>query len=127
MGLTPGMRMSDVQVENSFIGSCTNSRIEDLRAAAEVAKSRKVAGNVRQALVVPGSGLVKRPAGEEGPGRIFIETGVEWGEPGCPACLAVNPDTGPPTARAPPPYNRTFVGRPGNGARPHSVSPPQAA
>src|SRR3546814_8170520 len=76
------MRMSDVQVENIFIGSCTNSRIEDLRAAAEVAKGRKVAGNVRQALVVPGSGLVKRQAEEEGLDRIFIEAGVEWREPG---------------------------------------------
>src|SRR3546814_18809293 len=82
MGLTPGMRMSDVQVENIFIGSCTNSRIEELRAAAGVAKGRKVAGNVRQALVVPGSGLVKRQAEAEGLDRSFIEAGFEWREQG---------------------------------------------
>src|SRR3546814_5974961 len=91
--------MSDVQVENIFIGSCTNSRIEDLRAAAEVAKGRKVAGNVRQALVVPGSGLVKRQAEEEGLDRIFIEAGFEWREPGCSMCLAMNPDKVPPQER----------------------------
>jgi 3-isopropylmalate/(R)-2-methylmalate dehydratase large subunit len=92
--------MQDVGVENIFIGSCTNSRIEDLRAAAAVAKGRKVAGNIRQALVVPGSGLVKRQAEAEGLDRIFIEAGFEWREPGCSMCLAMNPDKVPPGERA---------------------------
>ncbi|API57954.1 3-isopropylmalate dehydratase large subunit [Tardibacter chloracetimidivorans] len=127
MGLTPGMRMSDVQVENIFIGSCTNSRIEDLRAAAEVAKGRKVAGNVRQALVVPGSGLVKRQAEEEGLDRIFIEAGFEWREPGCSMCLAMNPDKVPPQERCASTSNRNFVGRQGPGSRTHLLSPAMAA
>jgi 3-isopropylmalate/(R)-2-methylmalate dehydratase small subunit len=91
MGLTPGTRMEDIPVENIFLGSCTNSRIEDLRAAAAVVKGCKVAANVRQALIVPGSGLVKRQAEEEGLDRIFLEAGFEWREPGCSMCLARNP------------------------------------
>src|SRR3546814_2629319 len=127
MGLTPGMRMSDVQVENIFIGSCTKSRIEDLRVAAEVAKGRKVAGNVRQALVVPGSGLVKRQAEEEGLDRIFIEAGFEWREPGCSMCLAMNPDQVPPPERCDSTSNRNSVGRLWPGSRPHQLSAAQAA
>ena len=127
MGLTPGTQMSDVAVENVFIGSCTNSRIEDLRAAAEVAKGRKVAGNVRQALVVPGSGLVKRQAEEEGLDRIFIEAGFEWREPGCSMCLAMNPDKVPPQERCASTSNRNFVGRQGPGSRTHLLSPAMAA
>jgi 3-isopropylmalate/(R)-2-methylmalate dehydratase large subunit len=127
MGLTPGMRMQDVPVEHVFIGSCTNSRIEDLRAAAVVAKGRKVAPNVRQALVVPGSGLVKAQAEAEGLDRIFIEAGFEWREPGCSMCLAMNPDKVPPGERCASTSNRNFVGRQGPGARTHLLSPAMAA
>ncbi|ROT97355.1 3-isopropylmalate dehydratase large subunit [Altererythrobacter sp. FM1] len=127
MGLTPGTRMEDIPVENIFIGSCTNSRIEDLRAAAEVVKGRKIAGNVRQALIVPGSGLVKRQAEEEGLDRIFIDAGFEWREPGCSMCLAMNPDKVPPGERCASTSNRNFVGRQGPGSRTHLVSPAMAA
>jgi 3-isopropylmalate/(R)-2-methylmalate dehydratase large subunit len=127
MGLTPGTRMQDVPVEHIFIGSCTNSRIEDLRAAAAVARGRRVAGNVRQALVVPGSGLVKRQAEAEGLDRIFLEAGFEWREPGCSMCLAMNPDKVPPGERCASTSNRNFVGRQGPGARTHLVSPAMAA
>ena len=127
MGLAAGMRMQDVGVENIFIGSCTNSRIEDLRAAAAVAKGRHVAAGIRQALVVPGSGLVKRQAEAEGLDRIFTEAGFEWREPGCSMCLAMNPDKVPPGERCASTSNRNFVGRQGPGARTHLVSPAMAA
>jgi len=127
MGLTPGTRMQDVAVENIFIGSCTNSRIEDLRAAAAVARGRHVAGNVRQALIVPGSGLVKRQAEAEGLDRIFIDAGFEWREPGCSMCLAMNPDKVPAGERCASTSNRNFVGRQGPGSRTHLVSPAMAA
>ncbi len=127
MGLTPGTRMQEVAVDNIFIGSCTNSRIEDLRAAAEVARGRRVADNVKQALVVPGSGLVKRQAEAEGLDRVFIEAGFEWREPGCSMCLAMNPDKVPPGQRCASTSNRNFVGRQGPGARTHLVSPAMAA
>ena len=127
MGLVAGMRMQDVPVEHIFIGSCTNSRIEDLRAAAAVAKGRHVADNIRQALVVPGSGLVKRQAEAEGLDRIFLEAGFEWREPGCSMCLAMNPDKVPPGERCASTSNRNFVGRQGPGARTHLVSPAMAA
>ena len=127
MGLAAGMRMQDVGVENIFIGSCTNSRIEDLRAAAAVAKGRQVAGNIRQALVVPGSGLVKRQAEAEGLDRIFTEAGFEWREAGCSMCLAMNPDKVPPGERCASTSNRNFVGRQGPGARTHLLSPAMAA
>jgi 3-isopropylmalate dehydratase large subunit len=127
MGLTPGELLQDVAVENIFIGSCTNSRIEDLRAAAAVLKGRRRAGNVKQALVVPGSGLVKRQAEAEGLDRIFIEAGFEWREPGCSACLGMNPDKVPPGERCASTSNRNFVGRQGPGARTHLVSPAMAA
>ncbi|SNS45968.1 3-isopropylmalate dehydratase, large subunit [Sphingomonas laterariae] len=127
MGLAPGTRMQDVAVENIFIGSCTNSRIEDLRAAAEVAKGRHVASNIRQALVVPGSGLVKRQAEAEGLDRIFIEAGFQWREPGCSMCLAMNPDKVPAGERCASTSNRNFVGRQGPGSRTHLVSPAMAA
>jgi len=127
MGLAPGTRMQDVAVENIFIGSCTNSRIEDLRAAAAVAKGRHVANNIRQALVVPGSGLVKRQAEAEGLDRIFIEAGFEWREPGCSMCLAMNPDKVPAGERCASTSNRNFVGRQGPGSRTHLVSPAMAA
>lgn len=127
MGLTPGMRLEDVAVENIFIGSCTNSRIEDLRAAAAVAKGRRVASNVRQALVVPGSGLVKRQAEAEGLDTIFIEAGFDWREPGCSMCLGMNPDKVPAGERCASTSNRNFVGRQGPGARTHLLSPAMAA
>ena len=127
MGLTPGMKMTDVSVENIFIGSCTNSRIEDLRSAAAVLKGRTKANNVRWAIVVPGSGLVKLQAEEEGLDRIFTEAGFEWREPGCSACLGMNPDKVPPTERCASTSNRNFVGRQGPGARTHLVSPAMAA
>ncbi|MBS0315114.1 MAG: 3-isopropylmalate dehydratase large subunit [Proteobacteria bacterium] len=127
MGLTPGQKLREVGVENIFIGSCTNSRIEDLRAAAAVLKGRKRAANVKQALVVPGSGLVKRQAEAEGLDRIFIEAGFEWREPGCSACLGMNPDKVPAGERCASTSNRNFVGRQGPGARTHLVSPAMAA
>jgi len=127
MGLQPGMRMADVAVENVFIGSCTNSRIEDLRVAAAIVKGRRVAGTVRQALVVPGSGLVKRQAEAEGLDRIFVDAGFEWREPGCSMCLGMNPDKVPPGERCASTSNRNFVGRQGPGARTHLMSPAMAA
>jgi 3-isopropylmalate/(R)-2-methylmalate dehydratase large subunit len=127
MGLTPGTAMQDVAVEHIFIGSCTNSRIEDLRAAAAVAKGRHIAAGIRQALVVPGSGLVKRQAEAEGLDRIFTDAGFEWREPGCSMCLAMNPDKVPPGERCASTSNRNFVGRQGPGARTHLVSPASAA
>ncbi len=127
MGLTPGTRMTDIAVENIFIGSCTNSRIEDLRAAAAVLKGRHKAASVKWAIVVPGSGLVKRQAEAEGLDRIFIAAGLEWREPGCSACLGMNPDKVPPGERCASTSNRNFVGRQGPGARTHLVSPAMAA
>jgi 3-isopropylmalate/(R)-2-methylmalate dehydratase large subunit len=126
MGLTPGTAMQDVRVQHVFIGSCTNSRIEDLRAAASVAAGRHVADGVR-ALVVPGSGLVKRQAEAEGLDRIFTRAGFEWREPGCSMCLAMNPDKVPPGERCASTSNRNFVGRQGPGARTHLLSPAMAA
>ncbi|MCD2316392.1 3-isopropylmalate dehydratase large subunit [Sphingomonas sp. IC-11] len=126
MGLTPGTRLQDVPVQHVFIGSCTNSRIEDLRAAAAVADGRRVAEGVR-AMVVPGSGLVKRQAEAEGLDRIFTSAGFEWREPGCSMCLAMNPDKVPPGERCASTSNRNFVGRQGPGARTHLLSPAMAA
>jgi len=127
MGLTPGTPMTDISVENIFIGSCTNSRIEDLRAAAALLKGRKKADNVKWAIVVPGSGLVKKMAEAEGLDRIFIDAGFEWREPGCSACLGMNPDKVPAGERCASTSNRNFVGRQGPGARTHLVSPAMAA
>jgi 3-isopropylmalate dehydratase large subunit len=127
MGLSSGQRMQDVAVEHIFIGSCTNSRIEDLRAAASVIEGRHVAASVKQAMVVPGSGLVKRQAEKEGLDRIFLEAGFEWREPGCSACLGMNPDKVPSGERCASTSNRNFMGRQGPGARTHLVSPAMAA
>ena len=127
MGLTPGQAMQDVEVQNVFIGSCTNSRIEDLRAAAAVLKGRTKAANVKWAIVVPGSGLVKRQAEAEGLDQVFIAAGLEWREPGCSACLGMNPDKVPPGERCASTSNRNFVGRQGPGSRTHLVSPAMAA
>ena len=126
MGLTPGTAMQDVTVQHVFIGSCTNSRIEDLRAAAAVADGRRVADGVR-AMVVPGSGLVKRQAEAEGLDRVFTAAGFEWREPGCSMCLAMNPDKVPAGERCASTSNRNFVGRQGPGARTHLLSPAMAA
>ncbi|MBV8237378.1 MAG: 3-isopropylmalate dehydratase large subunit [Sphingomonas sp.] len=126
MGLAPGTRMQDVAIQHVFIGSCTNSRIEDLRAAAAVADGRHVANGVR-AMVVPGSGLVKQQAEAEGLDRIFTAAGFEWREPGCSMCLAMNPDKVPAGERCASTSNRNFVGRQGPGARTHLVSPAMAA
>ncbi len=125
MGLEAGTAMTDISVDKVFIGSCTNSRIEDMRAAAEVAKGRKVAPHVR-ALVVPGSGLVKLQAEEEGLDKIFLEAGFEWREPGCSMCLAMNGDQLEPGERSASTSNRNFQGRQGPGGRTHLVSPPMA-
>ncbi len=127
MGLTAGMKMTDVEIQNVFIGSCTNSRIEDLRAAAAVIRGRTKAPNVRWAIIVPGSGLVKAQAEAEGLDKIFIAAGIEWREPGCSACLAMNPDKVPAGERCASTSNRNFVGRQGPGARTHLVSPAMAA
>jgi len=127
MGLTAGMPITDIAVDKVFIGSCTNSRIEDLRAAAEVARGRKVADNVILAMVVPGSGLVKQQAEAEGLDRIFTEAGFEWREPGCSMCLAMNADRLEPGERCASTSNRNFEGRQGKGGRTHLVSPAMAA
>ncbi|QSB45397.1 3-isopropylmalate dehydratase large subunit [Tsuneonella flava] len=127
MGLEPGQRLSDVAIENVFIGSCTNSRIEDLRAAADVLRGRHKAANVKWAIVVPGSGLVKAQAEAEGLDKVFTDAGLEWREPGCSACLAMNPDKVPAGERCASTSNRNFVGRQGPGARTHLVSPAMAA
>lgn len=127
MGLEPGQRLADVAIENVFIGSCTNSRIEDLRAAAEVLRGRHKAEGVRWAIVVPGSGLVKHQAEAEGLDKVFTDAGFEWREPGCSACLAMNPDKVPAGERCASTSNRNFVGRQGPGARTHLMSPAMAA
>jgi 3-isopropylmalate/(R)-2-methylmalate dehydratase large subunit len=127
MGLTADTPITEIAVDKVFIGSCTNSRIEDLRAAAAVAKGRKVADNVKLAMVVPGSGLVKQQAEEEGLDKIFIEAGFEWREPGCSMCLAMNADRLEPGERCASTSNRNFEGRQGQGGRTHLVSPAMAA
>ncbi|MEO9467357.1 3-isopropylmalate dehydratase large subunit [Parasphingorhabdus sp.] len=127
MGLRAGEKMNEIAVENIFIGSCTNSRIEDLRAAADVLKGRKKADGVKWAIVVPGSGLVKAQAETEGLDKIFTDAGFEWREPGCSACLGMNPDKIPAGERCASTSNRNFVGRQGPGARTHLVSPAMAA
>jgi 3-isopropylmalate/(R)-2-methylmalate dehydratase large subunit len=127
MGLEPGQALRDIMVENIFIGSCTNSRIEDLRAAASILEGRKKADNVKWAIVVPGSGLVKAQAEAEGLDRIFTDAGFEWREPGCSACLGMNPDKVPAGERCASTSNRNFVGRQGPGARTHLMSPAMAA
>jgi 3-isopropylmalate/(R)-2-methylmalate dehydratase large subunit len=126
LGLVPGTRLTAIPVDKVFIGSCTNARIEDLRAAAAVAKGRKVNANVT-ALVVPGSGLVKRQAEEEGLDRVFVEAGFQWRLPGCSMCLGMNPDQLKPGERCASTSNRNFEGRQGKGGRTHLVSPQMAA
>ena len=127
MGLKPRQRITDIKVDKVFIGSCTNSRIEDLRAAAAIVKGKRVASNIRAALVVPGSGLVKAQAEKEGLDRVFRDAGFQWREPGCSMCLGMNPDRLDAGERCASTSNRNFEGRQGAGGRTHLVSPAMAA
>ena len=127
MGLKPNTQITDIRIDKVFIGSCTNSRIEDLRAAAHVVRGRRVAANVRLAMVVPGSGLVKQQAEKEGLDKIFVAAGFEWRQPGCSMCLAMNDDRLEPGERCASTSNRNFEGRQGAGGRTHLVSPAMAA
>jgi 3-isopropylmalate/(R)-2-methylmalate dehydratase large subunit len=126
MGLSPGQPISEARIDVVFIGSCTNSRIEDLRAAAKIVEGRTVADHVR-AMVVPGSGLVRAQAEEEGLDAIFLAAGFEWREPGCSMCLAMNPDKVGPGQRCASTSNRNFEGRQGRAGRTHLMSPVMAA
>jgi 3-isopropylmalate/(R)-2-methylmalate dehydratase large subunit len=126
MGLKAGTPLQEVPIDKVFIGSCTNGRIEDFREAAKVAKGRKVASNVMLAMVVPGSGLVKAQAEEEGLHQIFLDAGFEWREPGCSMCLAMNADKLAPEERCASTSNRNFEGRQGRGGRTHLMSPAMA-
>ena len=126
MGLTPGTRITDIAIDRVFIGSCTNGRIEDLRAAAKVVQGKHVNGHVN-AMIVPGSGIVKEQAEQEGLHRIFLDAGFEWREPGCSMCLAMNADKLSPQERCASTSNRNFEGRQGRGGRTHLVSPAMAA
>ena len=127
MNLVPGTAMTDIKVDKVFVGSCTNSRIEDLRAAASVVEGKKVSSDITLAMVVPGSGLVKKQAEDEGLADIFIESGFEWREPGCSMCLGMNPDQLESGERCASTSNRNFEGRQGQGGRTHLVSPSMAA
>ena len=126
MALEPGAALVGTPIDHAFIGSCTNGRIEDLRAAAAVARGRRVAAGVR-AIVVPGSGRVKAAAEAEGLDRVFLDAGFEWREPGCSLCVAMNNDRLPPGARCASTSNRNFEGRQGPGARTHLMSPAMVA
>ena len=127
MGLQPGMPVDAIRPDHVFIGSCTNARIEDLREAAAVVRGRTLATGIKQALVVPGSGLVKRQAEAEGLDRDFMAAGFEWRDPGCSMCLAMNADRLAPGERCASTSNRNFEGRQGQGGRTHLVSPAMAA
>jgi 3-isopropylmalate/(R)-2-methylmalate dehydratase large subunit len=127
MGLAPNTLITDIRIDKVFIGSCTNSRIEDLRQAAAIARGRHIAGTVKLALVVPGSGPVKAQAEAEGLDRVFRDAGFEWREPGCSMCLAMNDDRLEPGERCASTSNRNFEGRQGAGGRTHLVSPAMAA
>jgi 3-isopropylmalate/(R)-2-methylmalate dehydratase large subunit len=127
MGLDPRTPVTDIAVDKVFIGSCTNSRIEDLRAAAAVVRGRRVAAGVKLAMVVPGSGLVKRQAEQEGLDKVFLGAGFEWRDPGCSMCLGMNDDRLSPGERCASTSNRNFEGRQGTGGRTHLVSPAMAA
>lgn len=127
MDLTPGTAIKDIMIDKVFIGSCTNSRIEDIRAAAEMIEGKQIADNVTLAMVVPGSGLVKQQAEKEGLDKIFIDAGFEWREPGCSMCLGMNEDRLAPGERCASTSNRNFEGRQGQGGRTHLVSPAMAA
>ena len=126
MGLKPNTKISDIKIDRIFIGSCTNGRIGDLREAANVVRGKKIANHV-DAMVVPGSGLVKQQAEEEGIDKIFKDAGFDWREPGCSMCLAMNADKLKPQERCASTSNRNFEGRQGRGGRTHLVSPAMAA
>ncbi len=126
MGLEPNTNMTDIKIDKVFIGSCTNGRIEDLRAVSKIADGRKVAEHVN-AIIVPGSGLVKKQAEKEGLDKIFIQSGFEWRDPGCSMCLAMNADKLKPKERCASTSNRNFEGRQGRGGRTHLMSPAMAA
>ena len=126
MGLTAGTPLEEIYLDKVFIGSCTNGRIEDLRSVAKVVKGKKVAKNIKLAMVVPGSGLVKEQAEKEGLDKIFIEAGFEWREPGCSMCLAMNADKLEFGERCASTSNRNFEGRQGRGGRTHLLSPAMA-
>jgi 3-isopropylmalate/(R)-2-methylmalate dehydratase large subunit len=127
MQLKPKTPLVEIPVQRVFIGSCTNSRIEDLRAAAAIARGRRVASTVKHAMVVPGSGLVKAQAEREGLDRVFRDAGFDWREPGCSMCLGMNPDQLKPGQRCASTSNRNFEGRQGYRGRTHLVSPQMAA
>jgi len=127
MGIDPGTPIAQIKIDKVFIGSCTNSRIEDLRAAAGVVRGRHIASNVTLAMVVPGSGLVKRQAEAEGLDKVFLAAGFEWRDPGCSMCLGMNDDRLGPGERCASTSNRNFEGRQGAGGRTHLVSPEMAA
>ena len=126
MGLKPNTNIQDIKIDKVFIGSCTNGRIEDIREAAKILKDKKVASHVH-AMIVPGSGLVKEQAEQEGLDKIFLQSGFEWREPGCSMCLAMNADKLKPEERCASTSNRNFEGRQGRGGRTHLVSPAMAA
>ena len=127
MNLKPGTKITDITLDQIFIGSCTNSRIEDLREAANILKGKKIADSIKRAIVVPGSGMVSQQAEEEGLDKIFIESGFEWRSPGCSMCLAMNPDQLGDGEHCASTSNRNFEGRQGYGGRTHLVSPSTAA
>ncbi len=127
MGLTPGTKLTDIPIDKVFIGSCTNGRIEDLRAVAKIVEGKKIADNILEALIVPGSGLVKAQAEEEGIAEVLINAGFDWREPGCSMCLGMNPDQLEPGERCASTSNRNFEGRQGRGGRTHLMSPAMAA
>ena len=127
MDLEPGMRFDEIKIDKVFIGSCTNSRIEDLRAAAAIVKGKKVSKDIKLAMVVPGSGLIKRQAEDEGLAKIFIDSGFEWRDPGCSMCLGMNPDQLQSGERCASTSNRNFEGRQGPGGRTHLASPSMTA
>ena len=126
MGLKPNTKIQDIKIDKVFIGSCTNGRIEDIREAAKILKDKKIANHVH-AMIVPGSGLVKEQAEQEGLDKIFLQSGFEWREPGCSMCLAMNADKLKPEERCASTSNRNFEGRQGRGGRTHLVSPAMAA
>jgi 3-isopropylmalate/(R)-2-methylmalate dehydratase large subunit len=127
MGISAGQKITDIKLDRIFIGSCTNSRIEDLREAAQVVKGKKVASSIKQAMIVPGSQRVKAQAEAEGLDKIFIAAGLEWREPGCSMCLAMNADKLGEGEHCASTSNRNFEGRQGFGGRTHLVSPAMAA
>ena len=127
MNLKPGIPMTEIRIDKVFIGSCTNSRIEDLREAAKVIEGKKISATIKQAIVVPGSQMVKAQAEKEGLDRIFKNSGLEWREPGCSMCLAMNSDKLKPGEHCASTSNRNFEGRQGSGGRTHLMSPAMAA